>query len=66
VIADVPQGNPNDERLLAGAVAKARNAGMSVDCVLADRGFDTTGGDQVLREHGVKRPPCRAMIATNT
>jgi transposase, IS5 family len=55
VIADVPQlGNPNDDRLLAGAVAKAKDAGMRVDCVLADRGFGTTGGDQVLREHEVK------------
>jgi transposase, IS5 family len=47
VIADVPQaGNPNDDRLLAGAIAKAKDAGMRADCVLADRGFGTTGGDQ--------------------
>jgi IS5 family transposase len=56
VIADVPQtGNPNDDRLLAGAVATAKDAGMRVDCVLADRGFGTTGADQALREHAVKR-----------
>jgi IS5 family transposase len=56
VIADVPQaGNPNDDRLLAGAIAKAKDAGMRVDCVLADRGFDTRGGDQALDEHEIKR-----------
>jgi IS5 family transposase len=56
VIADVPQaGNPNDDRLLAGAIAKAKDAGMRVDCVLADRGFGTTGGDQALHEHDIKR-----------
>jgi hypothetical protein len=56
VIADVPQpGNPNDDRLLAGAIAKAKDAGMRVDCVLADRGFGTRGGDQALDEHEIKR-----------
>jgi IS5 family transposase len=56
VIADVPQaGNPGDDRLLAGAIATAKDAGMRVDCVLADRGFGTRGGDQALDEHEVKR-----------
>jgi transposase, IS5 family len=56
VIAEVPQaGNPNDDRLLAGAIAGAKDAGMRVDCVLADRGFGTSGGDQALREHEIKR-----------
>jgi transposase, IS5 family len=56
VIAEVPQaGNPNDDRLLAGAIARAKDAGMRVDCVLADRGFGTRGGDQALREHEIKR-----------
>jgi transposase, IS5 family len=56
VIAEVPQaGNPNDDRLLASAIAKAKDAGMRVDCVLADRGFGTSGGDEALREHEIKR-----------
>jgi IS5 family transposase len=56
VIADVPQtSNPNDDRLLAGAIAKAKDAGMRVDCVLADRGFGTSVGDQALHEHEIKR-----------
>jgi hypothetical protein len=46
VIAEVPgRGNPNDDTLLAGAIAKAKQAGMRVDTVLADRGFGTTVGD---------------------
>ena len=56
VIAEVPPaGNPNDDRLLAGAIAKAKDAGMGVDCVRADRGFGTGGGDEALREHEIKR-----------
>jgi hypothetical protein len=56
VIADIPQaGNPNDDRLLAGAIAKAKDAGMRVDSVLADRGFGTKIGDQALSEHEIKR-----------
>jgi hypothetical protein len=56
VIAAVPQaGNPNDDRLLAGAIARAKDAGMRVDCVLADRGFGTSGGHEALREHEIKR-----------
>jgi IS5 family transposase len=56
VVADVPdKGNPNDDRLLAGAIAKAKDAGMRVECVLADRGFGTRNGDGALREHEIKR-----------
>jgi transposase, IS5 family len=55
VIAEVPgKGNPGDDTLLAGAIAKAKGAGMRVDCVLADRGFGTRKGDGALREHKIK------------
>jgi IS5 family transposase len=55
VIADVPgKGNPNDDALLAGAIAKAKDAGMRIDCVLADRGFGTKKGDAALNEHKIK------------
>jgi transposase, IS5 family len=54
VIADVPsKGNPNDDTLLGDAIAKAKQAGMRVDCVLADRGFGTVRGDAALSEQGV-------------
>lgn len=56
VIVDVPHGgNPNDANLLAGAIAKAKRAGMRIDTVLADRGFGTRIGDQALSEHDIKR-----------
>jgi transposase, IS5 family len=56
VIVDVPQaGNPNDAGLLAGAIVKAKRAGMRIDSVLADRGFGTSLADQALREHTIKR-----------
>jgi IS5 family transposase len=56
VILDVPQaGNPNDAGLLSGAIAQAKDAGMRIDSVLADRGFGTSLGDQALHEHNVKR-----------
>src|SRR5439155_6476144 len=42
VIADVPQrGNPPDDVLLEGAIAKAKRSGMQLRTVLADRGFGT-------------------------
>ena len=44
-------GNPTDDRLLDGAIAKAKDAGMRVDCVYADRGFGTSTGDAALAEH---------------
>jgi hypothetical protein len=47
VIADVPdKGNPNDDALLGDAIAKAKQAGMRVDCVLADRGLGTVRGER--------------------
>ena len=50
MIADVPdKGNPNDDALLGDAIAKAKQAGMRVDCVLADRGLGTVRGDAALR-----------------
>jgi hypothetical protein len=66
VIAELPQvGNPNDDRLLARAVAKAKDAGMRVNSGLADRSFCTRGRDQVLREHEVKPAviPSRGRVA---
>jgi hypothetical protein len=55
VIADVPSaGNPGDDGLLSGAIAKAKDAGMRVDSVLADRGFGTRVGDHTLRKHEIK------------
>jgi IS5 family transposase len=54
VIVDVPAtGNPPDDGLLEGAVAKAKNAGMQVRSVYADRSFGTRIGDAALHEHGV-------------
>jgi IS5 family transposase len=38
----------------AGAIAKAKDAGMRVDSVLADRGFGTRVGDHALRKHEIK------------
>lgn len=54
VIVDVPaSGNPHDDRLLEGAVAKAKTAGMQVRSVYADRGFGSRIGDAALREHDI-------------
>ena len=71
VIVDVPQaGNPNDAGLLAGAIAKAQDAGMRIDSVLADRGFGTSLGDRALHEHNIKRAviprQCRAAPIEST
>ena len=55
VIADVPQrGNPPDDVLLEGAIAKAKRSGMQLRTVLADRGFGTPVGDAALARHGVR------------
>jgi len=55
VIADVPaRGNPVDDSLLEGAVAKARKAGMQVRSVYADRAFGTRVGDQALARQRVR------------
>ena len=43
MIVDCPErGNPADDGLLEGAIAKAKAAGMQVRTVLADRGFATS------------------------
>lgn len=57
VIADVPaRGGPTDASLLEGAIAKARQAGMQVRSVDADRGFGTSSGDSALAEHQIRDP----------
>jgi IS5 family transposase len=54
VLADVPErGNPHDDALLAGAIAKAKAAGMQVRSVYADRGFGTRIADDALRTHKI-------------
>lgn len=55
VIADISdRGNPIDASLLDGAIAKARQAGMDVRSVYADRGFGTARGDAALSDHGIR------------
>jgi len=55
VIADISdRGNPIDASLLGGAIAKARQAGMDVRSVYADRGFGTSRGDAALSDHGIR------------
>jgi hypothetical protein len=57
VIADVPgRGNPNDDTLLEGAIAKAKAAAMQVRSVYADRGFGTSVADTALARHRVRDP----------
>jgi IS5 family transposase len=54
VIAEVPEsGNPQDDGLLEDAVAKARQAGMQVRSVYADRAFGTRKGDAALANQRV-------------
>jgi transposase, IS5 family len=51
VIADIPsKGNPGDDGLLA----KARDSGMQLRSVYADRGFGTRFGDAALAKHTVR------------
>jgi IS5 family transposase len=57
VIADVPErGNPNDDALLEEPIAKAKQAGMHVRSVYADRGFGTTKGDAALIRQRIRDP----------
>jgi transposase, IS5 family len=57
VIADIPaRGAPVDAALLDGAIAKAKDAGMQVRSVYADRGFGTSTGDAALARHRIRDP----------
>jgi IS5 family transposase len=54
VIADVPEcGNPRDDTLLDGAIAKAKASGMRLRSVFADRAFASQTADQALARHGI-------------
>ena len=57
VIADVPdRGGPTDGGLLDGAITKAKDAGIPVRSVYADRGFGTSTGDAALSRHRIRDP----------
>jgi Transposase DDE domain len=57
VIADVPElGGLVDAGLLDGAITKARQAGMQLRSVYADRGFGTSTGDAALNRHRIRDP----------
>jgi transposase, IS5 family len=57
VIVDVPErGNPNDETLLEGGIIKAKQAGMQVRSVYADRGFGKGAADQALARQRIRDP----------
>jgi transposase, IS5 family len=54
VIADIPErGNPSDDAMLEGALAKAKAAGMQLRTALADRGFGTAVADAALERQGI-------------
>jgi transposase, IS5 family len=54
VISDLPsRGNPNDDKMLGRALAKAKHAGIQVRTVYADRGYGTRNGDAALDEHHI-------------
>jgi len=57
VIADIPERSaPVDGSLLDGAISKAKQAGMQVRSVYADRGFGTSTGDAALTKHRIRDP----------
>jgi len=57
VLADVPvRGNPNDDAILEEPIAKAKQAGMRVRSVYADRGFGTAKGDAALARQRIRDP----------
>jgi IS5 family transposase len=57
VIADVPEhGGPVDASLLDGAITQAKDAGMQVRSVYADRGFGTSRADAALARHRIRDP----------
>jgi len=54
VIVDVPlRGSPIDGGLLEDAIVKAKDAGMQVRTVYADRGFGTRRADAALASHRI-------------
>lgn len=54
VIADIPErGAPLDAGLLDGAITKAKQAGMQLRSVYADRGFGNSRADAALRDQGI-------------
>jgi transposase, IS5 family len=54
VLCDIPdRGNPGDDQLLDGVLARVRRLGLPVRTVLADRGFGTIHGDAALARHGI-------------
>jgi IS5 family transposase len=57
VIADIPErGNPSDDALLEQPIAKAKQAGMQLRSVYADRGFGTSKGDAALVRQRIRDP----------
>ncbi len=57
VIADVPErGNPSDDAILEEPIAKAKEAGMQLRSVYADRGFGTKKGDGALVRQRIRDP----------
>ena len=54
VIVETPErGNPIDGGLLDNAIVKAKNAGMQIRTVYADRGFGTSRADVALAAHQI-------------
>jgi len=54
VIADIPErGAPTDGSLLEAAIAQAKDTGMQLRSVYADRGFGTSTGDAALAKHAI-------------
>jgi IS5 family transposase len=57
VIADISErGNPGDDGLLEEPITRAKQAGMQLRSVYADRGFGTTKGDAALLRQRIHDP----------
>jgi IS5 family transposase len=57
VIVDIPErGNPADETVLEGAIVKAKQAGMQLRSVYADRGFGKGAADEALVRQRIRDP----------
>ena len=57
VIVDIPErGNPADETVLEGALVKAKQAGMQLRSVYADRGFGKGAADEALVRQRIRDP----------